>query len=131
MVHGHFINFPHFQNPPHCCQREATDPGLQLYPYLSLHWCCSENWQPNIWLPLYSISGLLPMILELTFTFRSPSFEKNHITHMLLGAFHFMIVILVMPFVLSFYNLLGSFICPPYSFMQFLHKLCTGGGIHV
>ena len=64
-------------------------------------------------------------------TLKGHSFEKNQIILMQLGAFHLMIVILLMPFVLSFHNLFSGFMCPPQSFMQWLHIFCTGCGIYV
>ena len=66
-----------------------------------LNWCYSENWQPSIWFPLNSVNWLLQMVLDLMFTFKCCSFEKNQITCTQLGAIHFTNVISLMPSVLS------------------------------
>ena len=69
---------------------------------------------------LNMMNVLLQMALDLMLTLRSHSFEKNQIIHMQLDAFHFMTVISLMPFVLSFYKLLGSLICP----LNLSHNCC-------
>ena len=71
-----------------------------------------KNQQHCIWLPLNTMYGFFPMVLDFMFVLKGCPLEKVSITHSLLGEPYFMIIVPLLPSVLLFHDILGCFICP-------------------
>ena len=71
------------------------------------------------------------MIPDLMFALKGCPLEmKKLVTHFLLGASYFMIILLLMSLVFLFCDILGGFVSPLQSFTQLLHRFSAYSGIH-